>query len=203
MALGGRCNHLLWTPPHLFLSRPSPLAGLTVSPLLSKFDCIHEVIFFVQLVRTMLLRPNQMKRRKCQKNIRAVLPRQPTEPVQAPKLSFGNYGIYATESLRLKACHIASARMAILKEVGKKDVKIWVTVFPHIPVTKKPLGVRMGKGKGAVDHFVAHVRAGKMLFEFNCPSESTARLAFKQVKYKLPLKAKFTRRDPDKMLDRW
>ena len=202
MALGGRCS-LLWTPPHLFLSRPTPLAGVTVSPLLSDLNCIHRCDIFIQLVRTMLLRPNQMKYRKCQKNIRAVLPRQPIEPVEAPKLSFGNYGIYATESLRLKACHIAAGRMAILKEIGKKDIKIWVTVFPHIPVTKKPLGVRMGKGKGAVDHFVANVRAGKMVFEFVCPSESTAKLAFKQVRYKLPIKVKFTKRDPDKMLERW
>ncbi len=111
--------------------------------------------------------------------------------------------MYATESLRLKASQIESARMSILKEVGKKGLKIWVRVFPHTPVTKKPLGVRMGKGKGAVDHFVAHVRAGKMVFEFNCPSENTARLAFRQVQYKLPIKVKFTMRDPDKMLDRW
>lgn len=144
-----------------------------------------------------------MKYRKAQKNIRAVLPRTPTEPVTAPPLCFGNYGVYATESLRLKASQIESARMSILKEVGKKGLKIWVRVFPHTPVTKKPLGVRMGKGKGAVDHFVAHVRAGKMVFEFNCPSENTARLAFRQVQYKLPIKVKFTMRDPDKMLDRW
>ena len=143
----------------------------------------------------MLLRPNRMKYRKSQKNIRAVLPRYPTEPVVAPKVNFGTYGIYTTESLRITAAQIESARMSILKEVGRKGLKIWVCVFPHIPVTKKALGVRMGKGKGAVDHFVANLRAGKMVFEFNCPTENIARLAFRQVQYKLPVKVKFVVRD--------
>lgn len=138
-----------------------------------------------------------MKFRKSHKNLRAVLPRYPTEPVPIPKLSFGTYGIYAMESLRLTAAQIECARMSILKEVGRKGLKIWVRVFPHIPVTKKALGVRMGKGKGAVDHFVANVRAGKFVFEYNCPSENMARLAFRQVQYKLPIRVKFTMRDPD------
>ena len=93
--------------------------------------------------------------------------------------------------------------MSILKEVGRKGLKIWTRVFPHTPVTKKALGVRMGKGKGSVDHFVAHVRAGKLLFEYNCPSEHLARMAFTQVSYKLPVKVKFVKRDPDKMLERY
>lgn len=139
----------------------------------------------------MLLRPNRMKFRKSHKNLRAVLPRYPTEPVPIPKLSFGNYGIYSVESLRITAAQIESARMSILKEVGRKGLKIWVRVFPHIPVTKKALGVRMGKGKGSVDHFVANLRAGSLVFEFNCPTESIARLAFRQVSYKLPVKVKF------------
>lgn len=144
-----------------------------------------------------------MKFRKSQKNLRAVLPRYPTEPVPVPNLSFGNYGVYAMESLRISAAQLESARMSILKEVGRKGLKIWVRTFPHIPVTKKALGTRMGKGKGAVDHFVANVRYGKLMFEYNCPTEHLAKLAFAQVQYKLPIKVKFIKRDPDKMLTRW
>lgn len=140
-----------------------------------------------------------MKFRKSHKNIRAVLPRYPTEPVPVPKLSFGTYGIYSMESLRMTAAQIEAARMSILKKVGRKGLKIWVLVFPHIPVTKKALGVRMGKGKGAVDHFVANVRAGKLVFEYDCPTENIAKLAFKQVQYKLPVKVKFIMRDPDQL----
>lgn len=131
-----------------------------------------------------------MKFRKSQKNIRAVLPRHPIEPVLVPTPTFGKYGIYATESLRVKASQLESARMSILKVVGRKGLKMWLKTFPHIPVTKKPLGVRMGSGKGAVNHFVANVRAGKIIFEFNCPKENTARMAFTQASHKLPLKVK-------------
>lgn len=153
----------------------------------------------------MLLRPNRMKYRKCHKNIRAVLPRYPDGPVPVPKLCFGNYGIYSLESLRIKASQLESARFSILKSMGRREstgrreFRIWLRAFPHIPVTKKALGVRMGKGKGAVHHFVAFVRAGKMLFEFNCISENVARIAFTQVAHKMPVKVKFVMRDPDKI----
>ena len=143
----------------------------------------------------MLLRPNRMKYRKSQKNLRAVLPVVPPEGVTAPPLHFGDYGIYACESIRLKAAQIEAARMSILKTVGRKGLKIWIRTFPHIPVTKKPLEVRMGKGKGSVDHFIANVKAGKMIFEFTSPSANTAKLAFIQAKHKLPIKVKFVQRE--------
>ena len=85
--------------------------------------------------------------------------------------------------------------MAILKTVGRKGLKIWTRTFPHIPVTKKALGVRMGKGKGGVDHYVANVKSGKLVFEFNCPNENIARRAYTQVSYKLPIRVKFVMRD--------
>lgn len=65
--------------------------------------------------------------------------------------------------------------------------KVILRAFPHIPVTKKPLEVRMGKGKGSVDHFVSFVRAGRLLFEFNCESPLSAKKAYKAMKYKLPI----------------
>lgn len=125
------------------------------------------------------------------KNIRAVLPARP-ETVPKPTPHFGTYGIYAMESIRLNAAQIESGRMAILKKVGRKDLEMWVRVFPHIPVTKKPLEVRMGKGKGSVDYFVAYVKAGKLLYEFNCPSVNLAKAAYKQAAYKLPIRVCFT-----------
>ena len=148
-----------------------------------------------QVYRTMLLRPRRTKYRKSHKNIRAVLPVVPPEGVTPPPLSFGDYGLYSMESIRLTAAQIEAARMAILKTVGRKGLKLWIRVFPDIPVTKKPLETRMGKGKGSVDHFIANVKAGKMLFEYNCPSLNTARLAFTQAKHKLPIGVKFLQRE--------
>ncbi len=138
----------------------------------------------------MLLRPNRTKYRKSHKNIRAVLPAIPTGPLLAPKLKYGNYGLYAAESLRIRASQLEAARLAIVKSIGRKGTKVWIRTFPHIPVTKKALGVRMGKGKGAVDHFISNVRAGRMVYEFNSLTENAARIAHKQVNYKLPIPVK-------------
>ena len=129
------------------------------------------------------------------KNIRAVLPAKP-DYVPIPTPQFGTYGIYAMESIRLKGVQIEAARMAILKTIGRKELTMWVRVLPTIPVTKKPLGVRMGKGKGSIDHFVAYVKAGNMLYEFNCPSENLAKLAYRQAAYKLPIKVRYTIKPP-------
>ena len=141
-----------------------------------------------------LLRPQRTKYRKMQKNIRAVLPAKPDD-IPTPTPHFGMYGIYAMESIRLNAEQIEAARMAILKTVGRKELKMWVRVFPHIPVTKKPLEVRMGKGKGSIDRFVAYVKAGKLLYEFNCPSASLAKAAYKQAAHKLPIKVRFVEKE--------
>ena len=140
-----------------------------------------------------LLRPNRTKYRKFQKRLRGVKPVAP-ENLTAPPLKFGDYGIYARESIRLKANQIEATRMVLLKTIGKKGLKMWVRVFPHIPVTKKPLEVRMGKGKGAVDHFVSNVRAGKMLFEYCCPNTNLAKLGFRAAKFKLPIPVGFVQK---------
>ena len=93
----------------------------------------------------------------------------------------------------MTANQIEAARLTLVRTIGRKGTKIKIQVFPHIPVTKKPLGVRMGKGKGNVDHFVAFVRAGKMLFEYDC--NSFAKQAHKAVSYKLPIKTGFVTKD--------
>ena len=122
-----------------------------------------------------------LKYRKSHKNIRAVLPVVTEGGVVAPSLK----GLFATKPTRLNAAYIEAARMAILKTVGRNRLRMWIQTGPHIPVTKKPLEVRMGKGKSSVDRFMANVKAGRMLFEFNYPTENTAKMAFKQAKHKL------------------
>ena len=143
----------------------------------------------LQLCRSyaVLLRPNRTKYVKSRKNIRAVLPVAPPGKVSPPPLKFGNYGIYAKESIRLKDCQIEAAKMALVRTIGRRGLELWVRVFPHIPVTKKPLEVRMGKGKGSVDHFIANVKAGKLLYEYNCQSTNVAKLAFRAASFKLPI----------------
>ena len=111
-----------------------------------------------------------------------------------PPLHFHEHGIYALEPIRLTAAQIEAARLTLVRTIGRKGTSIKLQVFPHIPVTKKPLGVRMGKGKGNVDHFVAFVKAGKMLFEYSC--NSYAKQAHKAVSYKLPIKTGFVTKDP-------
>ncbi len=135
-----------------------------------------------------------MKYRKSQKNIRAVLPVVPEGGVTPPEVKIGDYGIYALESIRLTAAQIESTRLTIVRTIGRKGLKLWIRVFPHIPVTKKPLEVRMGKGKGAVDHFIANVKAGKMLFEYRCPDDYMAKMGFKAASYKLPIRVGYVRR---------
>ena len=138
-----------------------------------------------------LLRPKKSKYRKMHKNIRAVLPTVPEGPITKPELKFGNYGMYALESVRLTAAQLESARMTLVKAIGRKGLKVWLRVFPHIPVSRKPLEVRMGKGKGAVDHFVSYVKAGKLLFEYSCPAQNTAKMGFTAAAYKLPIRVAY------------
>lgn len=88
----------------------------------------------------------------------------------------------------MTAAQMESGRLTLVRTIGRKDSTIKLQVFPHIPVTKKSLGVRMGGGKGAVDKFVAYVKAGKMIFEYDCPEPALAKKACTAVEYKLPIK---------------
>ena len=139
-----------------------------------------------------LLRPRRTLYRKSQKNIRAILP-APNDPPVPPKpyLPQGTYGIYAKKGTRLTAAQLEAARLSITRTIGRKGLKLWVVVFPHIPVTRKPQEVRMGKGKGSVDHFICNLRAGKLIFEYNCPSLELAKQACKAASYKLPIDVGF------------
>jgi len=105
-------------------------------------------------------------------------------------ISFGEYGLKATGRGRLTARQIESARRAMTRHV-KRGGKIWIRVFPDKPITKKPLEVRMGKGKGGVEYWVAQIQPGKVLFEMEGVSEELAREAFSLAAAKLPISTSF------------
>jgi large subunit ribosomal protein L16 len=108
-------------------------------------------------------------------------------------VSFGDYALQATSANRLTARQIEAGRMAI-QRATKRVGKLWIRVFPDKPVTKKPLEVRMGKGKGAVEEWVAVVKPGKVLFEIAGVDETTARLAFRLASTKIPVETRFMTR---------
>ena len=109
------------------------------------------------------------------------------------KVSFGEYALKSTARGRITARQIEAARRAMTRHV-KRGGKIWIRVFPDKPITKKPLEVRMGKGKGAVEYWVCQIRPGKVLYEMEGVSEEIAREAFELAARKLPLKTAFVKR---------
>ena len=108
-------------------------------------------------------------------------------------VSFGEYGLKATGRARMTAREIEAARRAMARHV-KRGGQIWVRVFPDVPVSKKPLEVRMGSGKGNVEYWVAKVLPGKMLFEMEGVDEPTAREAFRLAGAKLSVPTTFVKR---------
>ncbi len=109
------------------------------------------------------------------------------------KVSFGEFGLKTMERARITACQIEAARRAISRRI-KRGGKLWIRIFPDKPITKKPLEVRQGKGKGAVEYWVALVQPGKMLFEMEGVDEALAKEAFTLAAAKLPVKTVFVTR---------
>ncbi|MDX1252928.1 MAG: 50S ribosomal protein L16 [Pseudomonadota bacterium] len=107
------------------------------------------------------------------------------------KVSFGEFGLKATTTGRITARQIEAARRAMTRYV-KRGGKIWIRIFPDKPITKKPLEVRMGSGKGNVEYWVAQIQPGRMLYEMEGVSEEVAREAFKLAAAKLPVQTTFT-----------
>ncbi|MEZ0360994.1 MAG: 50S ribosomal protein L16 [Hydrogenobacter sp.] len=105
------------------------------------------------------------------------------------KLAFGEYGIQALESHWITQRQIEAARIALVRAL-RKGAKVWISIFPDKPYTKKPNEVRMGGGKGDPEGFVAVVKPGRVLFEFSGVPESVAQDAFKLVSAKLPIKVR-------------
>jgi large subunit ribosomal protein L16 len=108
-------------------------------------------------------------------------------------VNFGEFGLKAAERGRLTARQIESARRAMTRHI-KRGGKIWIRVFPDKPITQKPLEVRMGKGKGGVEYWVAQIQPGKVLFEMEGVSREVAIEAFDLAKAKLPFKVIFEER---------
>jgi len=135
-----------------------------------------------------MLIPRRVKHRKQQKgSVRGAAKGSLT-------VDFGQYGLKALESRWVSARQIESARRAITR-YAKRSGKIWIRVFPDKPITKKGQEVPMGKGKGAVDHFVMVVRRGRVMFEVDGMDEPTAREALRLAAHKLPVRTAFVKRN--------
>jgi len=108
-------------------------------------------------------------------------------------LDFGAYGLKAMEPERVTARQIEAARRAIARHVRRVG-RLWIRVFPDVPVTRKPAEVRMGSGKGSVEYWVCRVKPGRILFEMDGVPQEVARAAFERAAAKLPIKTKFVAR---------
>jgi large subunit ribosomal protein L16 len=131
-----------------------------------------------------MLSPKRTKYRKVQKGNNRGLAQRGVD------VSFGDFGMQCTEPGRLTSRQIEAARMAITRHV-KRAGKLWIRIFPDRPVTKKPLEVRMGGGKGAVEEWAADVLPGRMMYEISGVDEKTAKEAFRLAGHKLPVAYKF------------
>jgi len=109
------------------------------------------------------------------------------------KVTFGDYGLQALEPGWITARQIEATRRALVRYMRRRG-KVWIRIFPDKPVTKKPAETRMGKGKGAVDHWVAVVKPGRIMFEISGLSEEGAREAMRLASHKLPIKTRFVQR---------
>ncbi len=111
-------------------------------------------------------------------------------------LNFGSYGLKAVEPERVTARQIEAARRAITRHM-KRQGRVWIRIFPDVPVTSKPTEVRMGKGKGAVDYWAARVKPGRVVFEIDGVNEEVALEALRLGAAKLPIKTRFVQRIAD------
>lgn len=134
-----------------------------------------------------MLQPKRTKYRKQQKG------RNRGNALRGNKVSFGEFGLKATGRGRITSRQIEAARRTITRRV-KRGGKLWIRIFPDKPISKKPLEVRMGKGKGNVEYWVALIQPGKMLYEIEGVSEDIARKAFSLAAAKLPVSTTFTSR---------
>ncbi|MCA8867980.1 MAG: 50S ribosomal protein L16 [Rhodobacteraceae bacterium] len=109
-------------------------------------------------------------------------------------LNFGHYGLKSIEPERITARQIEAARRALTRHM-KRQGRVWIRIFPDVPVTKKPTEVRMGKGKGSVEYWAAKVKPGRIMFEIEGVSEEIAREALRLAAMKLPVKCRFVQRE--------
>lgn len=134
-----------------------------------------------------MLQPKRTKFRKMHKGRNTGL------ATSGNRVSFGEYALKATTRGRMTARQIEAARRAITRFI-KRGGKIWIRIFPDVPVSKKPLEVRMGSGKGNVEYWVAKIQPGRVLYEIEGVTEEVAREAFKLAAAKLPVQTTFVSR---------
>ena len=134
-----------------------------------------------------MLQPKRTKYRKVHKG------RRKGKAQAGSTLAFGDFGLQAMEASWITARQIEAARRAIVHYL-RRGVKIWICVFPDKPVTKKPAETRMGSGKGSLDHWVAVVKPGRILFEISGVREDLAKEAMRLASHKLPIETKFITR---------
>ena len=134
-----------------------------------------------------MLMPKKTKYRKSHRGRRKGMSKGGTE------VNFGDYGLQALETSYITGRHIEAARITITRTMQRKG-KVWINIFPHKPITKKPAEVRMGSGKGAVEYYVAVVKPGRIIFEISGVTEDIAREAMRKAGHKLPINTKFVMR---------
>ncbi len=134
-----------------------------------------------------MLMPKRVKYRKQHRG------RMKGRAQRGAEITFGEYGLQALEPCWMTSRQIEAARRAIVRHVKRRG-KLWIRVFPDKPVTKRPAETRMGKGKGPVDHWVAVVKPGRIIFEISGVEENIAREAMRLASHKLPIKTQFVMR---------
>jgi large subunit ribosomal protein L16 len=137
-----------------------------------------------------MLSPKKMKFRKAHKG------RIKGDATRGSELSFGDFGLQALESGKITARQIEAARVAMTRHI-KRGGRVWIKIFPDHPVTKKPLEVRMGKGKGSVEFYVAYVKPGRILYEMDGVTPAVATEALNLAAAKLPIRTKLLMKSED------
>ena len=135
-----------------------------------------------------MLMPKKVKHRKQHRG------RMTGDARGGTRVNFGEYGIQALEPGWITVRQIEAARIAMTRKT-RRGGKVWINIFPHKPVTQKPAETRMGSGKGNVEHWVAVVRPGRIMFELSYPDEALAREAIERAIQKLPIRARFVTRE--------
>lgn len=135
-----------------------------------------------------MLMPKKTKYRKAMKGT------MPTSTSRGTEIAFGQYGLKAESAERITSRQIEAARRAMTRYI-KRGGKIWIRIFPDTPITRKPAEVRMGSGKGSIDHYAAKVPAGRIMFEMDGVAEEVAKEAMRLAAHKLPVRTRFVARE--------
>ena len=131
-----------------------------------------------------MLTPRRQKHRKAFKG------RIHGQATRGHQIAYGIYGLQSLDAQRVTSRQIEAARQAMTRKI-RRNGRVWIRIFPHVPVTRKPNEVRMGKGKGNPEYYIARVKPGTVMFEMNGVTPELAREAMRLASHKLPLKTKF------------